>query len=342
MDKIYLLTDYKGFFGNKAGAVPYRSGMNKELVTKYFAEDGYTVEYVPLADVDLRNMHFKNQYVLYTSSEDDEGHYKDYIEDVVYALYLQGARVIPDFKYLRAHHNKVFMEMLRDISGLDSIKTITSRHFGTLEELRERCAHVNDRIVIKSARGAVSRGVFLSRTKLDLLKKVAKVSRTKHVYSELWDLGRSVKRRGYTKESRHRGKFIAQDFLPGLTNDWKILIFGDKYYVLCRQVRKNDFRASGSGLFEFRDDPPEGLLDFARGVFDALDVPQLSIDVAFKDNAFHLFEFQAVYFGTFTLEKSQTYFSQNDGAWSLTKGGSVLEKEYVRSITDYIAKRYRA
>jgi len=340
MKEIYLLTDYKGFFENKYTAVPYRSGMNRELLTKYFAESGYAAEFMAFADVDFRKMDFREQYILYTSSEDHEGHYKDYIEDVVYALCLQGAHLIPDVKYLRAHHNKVFMEMLRDMSRLESIKNITASCFGALEELQERCDHMDEKLVIKSARGATSSRVFSSASRPDLLKKAAKISRTRHTYHELWDLARSVKHKGYRRESKHRRKFLTQNFLPDLMNDWKILIFGKKFYVLYRQVRKGDFRASGSGLFNFCDAPPEGLLDFAKEVFDALDVPYLSLDVALKDNVFHLFEFQAVYFGTLVIEKSRSYFTQIDGLWCITKDASVLEREYVSSINDYIARKY--
>jgi len=49
----------------------------------------------------------------------------------------------------------------------------------------------------------------------------------------------------------HRSKFIVQEFIPDLSNDWKVLVFWDKYYVLRRKNRPNDFRASGSGLFSF-------------------------------------------------------------------------------------------
>ena len=36
MNKIYILTDYKNIFGSKHNATPYRSGMNKKLLKKYF------------------------------------------------------------------------------------------------------------------------------------------------------------------------------------------------------------------------------------------------------------------------------------------------------------------
>ena len=39
--KIFFLTDYKNNFGSKHNALPYRSGMDKDLLKKYFKAKGY-------------------------------------------------------------------------------------------------------------------------------------------------------------------------------------------------------------------------------------------------------------------------------------------------------------
>src|SRR5207249_12189419 len=41
MEDIYLLVDYKGHFGSKHGAIPYRSGLVKEKLSDQFARWGY-------------------------------------------------------------------------------------------------------------------------------------------------------------------------------------------------------------------------------------------------------------------------------------------------------------
>ena len=73
-------------------------------------------------------------------------------------------------------------------------------------------------------------------------------------------------------------------------------------------VRDNDFRASGSHKFIFKEDIPDGILDFAKLIFDILNVPNLSIDVAFDGNKFHLLEFQAIYYGITTIVKISILF----------------------------------
>ncbi|HOM66395.1 MAG TPA: hypothetical protein PK591_11340 [Ignavibacteriales bacterium] len=40
MKKIIALTDYKNIFSSKHNANPYRNGMDKKLLEKYFKENG--------------------------------------------------------------------------------------------------------------------------------------------------------------------------------------------------------------------------------------------------------------------------------------------------------------
>jgi len=335
MNTIFILIDYKGIFGSKYIAVPYRSGMNKELLVKYFRKCNFDVRFLEFSAINLRSMNFKDKYVIYTSSEDIGGHYKDYIEDVLLGLELQGAKLIPEFKYFRAHNNKVFMEILRDLSTLDEIKSIQSKHFGTIVALKKM---INEKSVLKSARGAVSMGVYLSQSKKDLIRKAKKISRSTHIKDYLWDLGRSIKRRGYIRESIYKQKFIVQNYIPNLLNDWKILIFGKKYYILYRKTRKNDFRASGSGLLEYREKIPEGILDYAVRIYNCFNLPHLSIDVAYNEKNFYLIEFQAIYFGSHTLDTSPFYFTKDNNKWNIHHKTSILEEEYVNSIIYYLNK----
>ena len=46
MKEIYILVDYKASFGLKHFAKPYRSGMDRDLLTSYFASHGYKLTYI--------------------------------------------------------------------------------------------------------------------------------------------------------------------------------------------------------------------------------------------------------------------------------------------------------
>jgi glutathione synthase/RimK-type ligase-like ATP-grasp enzyme len=342
MGTLYLLTDFKGQFGCNVRAVPYRSGLDIALLKEHFEEAGYELQVISAPDVDLRAMDFAGQYVLCTDTEDPDCLYKNYLEDIYIALELQGAILIPRHKYIRAHHNKVFMEFLRDLSPLPCVKSIRSHHFGTLEELADRKDSFQGPHVVKGAAGAKSRYVKLGADPDDLVAKAAMVSRSRNIAQEWWDFGRSKKHKGYVRDSRFRRKFIVQTFVPGLSNDWRVAIYGDKYFVGRRPTRENDFRASGSGLGTFEKELPPGLLDFATEIYDSFDVPQISIDVGYDGRDFHLFEFQFLLFSTTPVVRSPHHFTRSGHEWVRVEADIVIEEEYARSVVRHLERRENA
>ena len=78
------------------------------------------------------------------------------------------------------------------------------------------------------------------------------------------------------------------------------------------------------------------MLDFSEKIFSALKVPNVSIDIGFSNGQYYLIEFQALFFGTYTLEYSEFYYKKMDSQWSLIDEVSVLEKVYAESIALYI------
>jgi len=331
MNNIVILCDYKGYFGSKVTSKPYRSGMDKVILEKYFNESGISVEYLRFTEVNFQNS--RGKIFLYTSSEDPNLFYKDYIEDIVYGLELAGALVIPSFKYLRATNNKVMMEIIRRII-LPNVNNLNTNVYGCLEDLKNSF-NKDNYYVFKAADGAQGRGVGKAAGQ-NLMKKVAIISATKNILQDFIDLARSLKYSGYIKNSRHRKKFVIQDYIDELTYDYKVLIFGNKYYVLKRYVRHNDFRASGSGIFEFVADVPEVILNFAEYIFNILKLPNLSLDIVVKSESCYLIEFQCVYFGSTTIEKSSFYFIRDFDKWVKIDSQSNIEQEYVRSILYYL------
>lgn len=338
MKRILLLTNYKGVFSSKYAAVPYRSGMDPARLADAFERHGFRAEFETYRRIDFRTTDFAGLPVLYTSSEDVGGHYKDYVEDVLWGLEKAGARLVPRLECFRAHHNKVFMEILRDRLAMDGTRTLRSYHFGTLEDLEAEIGRMPFPCVIKRSAGFGSRGVRLGRSPEELLRHAARLSRTPDWGGELWDIARRLRRRGYVGDSRHRSKFIVQTFIPGLSHDWKILVFGDRFYTLCRRNRSGDFRASGSGLLEYRQDHPDGMLDFAAAVFNACDVPNVSLDVAYDGTRFHLLEFQFVLFGTHTIDTSPFHYVRAAAGWKRIEEPSQVETEYARSVASYLVR----
>ena len=343
MQKIYLLTNHRGAFGNKYRARPYHSGMDKELLSRVFTDNGYNVVYLSPAEIDFRDKKYIGSLILYTTTEDFKEYYKQYVEDIVFGLVNVGAQVIPNYIYLRAHHNKVFMEIIRDIQNFEPLNNIETQKFGTLEEFQKHFNITQAPIVVKTSSGASSVGVYLGKGYKDLLAKVRTASKTKHIREDIKELVRKYKHKGYKSVSRYRQKFITQNYIPNLSKDWKVLVYGDKYYILERPVRKNDFRASGSGkenyLFGAKATIPNGIFDYTKSVYDQLNVPMLSIDIAYANDQFYTLEFQFVGFGTSGQQLSENYFILKDGEWIPIYEELELEEVYASSVVKYLSRQ---
>lgn len=343
MNQVTVLTDYQGRFGSKDNSTYYRGGMDIDLLSKFFNSNGVNVIIKGFAEVDFRESH-ANKIYFYTSQEDAGYEYKNYIEDVIDGLAVAGAIVIPEWKYLRANNNKVFMEMLRDIMECHSVKNIRSWSYGTYEEFKElhNERFVGGRSVVKRAGGSGSTGVFGASGFKELDSTVRKHMRSSYFGYELWDFGRSLKHKGYRMESQHRTKHTIQNLIEGMTNDWKVLIFGRRYYIFSRPNRKNDFRASGSGHGQYlynEDCPiPDGIFDYAEEVFDALNVPHLSIDIGYDGKEFCMIEFQTLYFGSVGHAEANFYHTREGEDWKKISESLALEQVYVEAAVEYMCK----
>ena len=137
--------------------------------------------------------------------------------------------------------------------------------------------------------------------------------------------------------SNHRRKFITQNVISGLRGDYRILAYGDKYYAVYRENRSDGFTASGSGKLDFEVSLPDGMLDYAKSVYTKLDTPFVSLDIGYKDGEFHLFEFQCISLGQYTLEKSKFHYAQSsDGVWERVYEIPDLEREIASTAIRFI------
>ncbi|MDD3427808.1 MAG: hypothetical protein PHQ76_03685 [Caldisericia bacterium] len=337
MENIIALCDYKGIFGSKYDAKPYRSGMDKDILAKEFSKYGYKIKYITFADINNREIP-KGQIVIYTSSEDPEYKYKEFIEDVVYYLEICGVNVIPSFKYLRANNNKVFMELLRKIE-LSPEYQIDTKVFSCLEEALS--GDLEYPLVIKSSKGACGSGVYLVHNKDELIKYIKMVADTKNLKNDFREIVRVHKYKGYIKNSYYREKFIIQKFISNLKNDWKVYVFWDKMFVFYRPVlKKRIFKASGGGYDNYKygenANVPVGLFNFALEAREQLNVPNVSLDIAYDGLKFHLLEYQCVYFGTAGIARSNYYFIGEKDNWISYHNDETTESVYAYSIAKYI------
>ncbi len=343
-NNIYCLTDYKGIFGSKFNAQPYRSGFDKNLLKQLFEKQGITPVFLKASEVAFYGVDWKGKIVLVSSSEEYKLLYKSFIEDVVYGFSKAGAQLLPGADFLRANNNKVYMEVLSQVALPANLQTLPGKYFGTYDELKTAvdAGKIKFPCVFKLAAGAKSRGVFKASHASELLTGAKKLSSSYSHKIQWKEKVRTLLHKGYQTESAYQNKFIIQPFVAGLKNDWKILIYGEKYYLLKRSVRLNDFRASGSGI-DYRSGStaefPSGMLNFVREYFLALDVPNLSIDFGYDGEKGYVFEFQAIHYGTYTQQKSNDYFEFEKGSWMLKNDILSAEEVYVHSIIEYLKRK---
>jgi len=332
---IYILLDYAGRFYSTWEEK--EKGFNLNKFVDYLGQKGYKISCIKFCDIDFDSMQFKDSIVLYSSSE--VGYYKEYIEDILLGIYYQGGRLIPNYYLFRAHHNKSFQEVYRKLLFFGNLN---GKSFGTLNEFIERIQDIKFPIVLKTSGQSGSLGVFLAKNYKDAIKKAKKISdifdcATKRWYFRTKDMmAVKLKKRAKTRIYKNNSKkFVIQEYIPNLNDDWKVLIFGKKYYILNRKVRKGDFRASGSGNFSYID-PPEGLLDFSETIFEKLNSPYASLDILFDGNNYYLAEFQALYFGLYTILHADFYYEKSNGIWRKRNKTLSVEEEMADCITTFI------
>jgi glutathione synthase/RimK-type ligase-like ATP-grasp enzyme len=314
--------------------------MDIDKLKSFALEEGVNFHFMTYPEID-DTKDYSGQFFIYTSSEDPGLVYKGYLEDVLFGLQMRGAILIPEWKFMRAHHNKVMMEKLRDIE-LSSIDTgIHSKSFGCNEDFINEIDNISFPCVYKPAAGAGSSDVLLFKDKESAINTLNKLN-CNHEYTLKEKILLKKGKMRKSPYSRFRNKFVIQNFVSGLGGDYKVLIFGDKYYALSRKNRDNDFRASGSGRLNYEPDLPLGIFDFAKSIYDTLNVPILSLDIAHDGNRFYLIEFQCLNFGTATLEYSTHYYRLENGHWIKQEGPSILEKEFVISLKRHILKKFNS
>ena len=340
MNSIVILVDYLNRFGSKQKSTTYRSGMDLDKIQMYFEEKKFKVDILNISESVFLLKEKEPSYIIYTSSEDHDGKYKSFIEDVILFLQDIGHICIPSYKFLRAHNNKVYMELLRSSFKLSDDFIFQTSYGATIKELENKTLKYP--VILKGATGALSKTVVKAKNKIELIQSFKKINKKDALKLRIHELIRRVRHRSnYVQESMIRGKSIIQNFIPSIDYDYKVLVYFDTIFVLKRNNRKNDFRASGSGLFEYTREVPDSILNHAIALRKQMDLPQLSLDIAIYNDQPITFEFQALYFGTKTIESAPFYFKMSaDETWQCHDVKNIiLEEFYVDSIVKQIKSK---
>jgi hypothetical protein len=81
------------------------------------------------------------------------------------------------------------------------------------------------------------------------------------------------------------GYIYFQDFVPGNDSDTRIIVIGDKAFAIKRLIRKNDFRASGSGIILYsKNEIDERSVKIAFELTEKLKAQCVAYDFIFDEN----------------------------------------------------------
>lgn len=340
--KIIISPIFNQFFSGRIWMGLDYKKIKDELENKF----NFQVEIIPFAELQNHLDTIPQNSVLFYSSVYNQ-EYLRYIQDTIRYISLKRSDIVllPNQDQLNSLENKGYQELYKDLLGIEKVE---GTYFGDIDEILQN-ENVNFPFVLKLLKGALSSGVRLIRDEKELEEfrnKIKKKTLKEKIAFEI------NKKNSFKKDSNlspvqnllssnfedvfsKRIPVVMQKFVPGLECDYKILIFGDKYFVVQRGIRENDFRASGSGKLNWVV-PPFEVLDFAKILKDKFFIPFISLDIGIDSNKnCYLFEYQGTAFGPATLTAGKQYFFF-DEHWQQCEGSFDLEKEYAYAINNFI------
>jgi len=324
MKQVYLMVEENNYF---ADHIEFGK-INLETILGYFKEFG-----IELTLLRLEDHEFPRDAIIFTTSS-QKPYQKKYIDDYLALLEKFNNILIPSKEIIFAHENKGFQELYKKSIGLISLKSLyVNNTLINYDEVKK----IGYPLVLKKLDGSGSKGVMLIHNERSLKKQINKIQPSLHIRYFIYLKERlkniflrvdNTVKVEYFKEYKN---YVLQEFIPNLEFDYKVLIFFDKYYVLKRYTTANDFRASGSGKFEFID-IDSSLLEYAKYIFEKFEEPFMSLDICEHKNKYYLIEYQGMHFGPYAQIYAEGYYQKKQDQWKFIKKKETLEKDIAYSL----------
>jgi len=228
-----------------------------------------------------------------------------FAKQLLYSLQAAGKRVFPDYKTVWHFDDKVGQKYLLEAIGVplapayvfyskkDALLWADQTNYPKVFKLRNGSGSDNVRLV-KSKRVAIK---LIKRAFGTGFKQYNAWSNLKERYRKyrlglttFHNVAKGIVRLAHTTEyskitGREVGYIYFQDFIPGNDHDIRVIVIGDKAIALKRMVRKNDFRASGSGDLHYeRALFSENLLELAFKIASKIGSQCIAMDFVHMGN----------------------------------------------------------
>jgi glutathione synthase/RimK-type ligase-like ATP-grasp enzyme len=345
--KLYIITGKDNFLGQFRK--PWFS-LDVKIFEQELKQAGWATEICEYHQVANGKIRIENSYVFYTFSQKDE--YRIYLKDVIYFLKMQGNILIPPYELLLCHEDKGFQELLKKKLQINDLNFLYLADESEIDSYR-----ISYPVVLKTLNGSNGRGVFLIKNENELHNQLRSLQ-SEFTFSQRVDLVRrkhfrlKKKLKGwqefeplddyfrYKEYIRKSTNYVLQEFIPSLEHDFRVLYIAGHYYITKRHVKKNDFRASGSKLFDFDTGDIDAILNHAEIITRKFELPYLSLDLVREKDAIHLLEFQANHFGTNVIKLSQGYYRHLEGEWHFTVQKPDVNQVLASGLCRYLEKIY--
>jgi len=328
MKNLYILVDNNQYFADHIAF----DKIKVEDIVNYFSKKMLNLKIITLDE--LSKKRDINDSIIFTLSSQKPYH-KRYLDDVIEVLSLKNNTLIPSKSILRCHDNKGYQEYYKEFVGISSLKGYYFNNDSVDYDYIDQ--NYSFPLVLKNIDGSGSRGVQLVKSKTELQKNIRKNLVSVHIrfliylkeyFYKFLHLNYSDEKLNYYKD---HSNFVIQEFIPNLSFDYKVLVFFDKYYVLKRNINENDFRASGSGNFEFVE-IEDSLLDYSELIFKKFNEPFMSLDICFDGKEYYLIEYQGIHFGPYTQIYSGGFYKKQNTKWNFIKEEVSLEEDIAYSL----------
>lgn len=342
--EILLVVDKNNFFGQTRK--PWVS-INTDKFVAELKNYGIDCEITEFPKISINGYFPKNRTIFYHFSQKENLRY--FIKDVAEILNYEN-KLIPGIDLLRSHENKGYQELVKKKRSIAAPKGYYISGLDDLESLE-----LSYPIVVKTIDGSNGKGVYLCHSRDDVYKKMKKYIgftfaekldllrrkylRSKKYYPEYPDYDNLKDYYEYKNYIYRDIRFVLQEFIPNQKYDFRVLAIYDRFYVIKRHNRDNDFRASGAKKFDINFERDEKLLDAAYAFKNAFpDTPYLSMDIIYdaRDETYKLLEFQALHFGINVLVKNDGYFLKSNSAWEKVFKKHTIEEELAYGLAKYL------
>lgn len=228
-----------------------------------------------------------------------------FAKQLLFSLQQSGKKVFPDFNTAWHFDDKVGQKYLLEAIGSplvpsfvfyskqDAFEWIEKTSFPKVFKLRGGAGSANVRLVhskqqaIKLVNKAFGRGFSQNDSWSGLKERWRKFRLGK---GSLSDIVKGFVRFIYPTEfakmaGREKGYIYFQDFIPSNDHDIRVIVIGKKAFAIKRMVRKNDFRASGSGTILYdKHHFNESVIKLAFEIHNKLQSKCTAMDFVYQNN----------------------------------------------------------